>query len=180
MSKDGAGTPSLSERLIAKSAADLKALEDEIRRLHQQLVANLSASSQAALRQTEESIQIQLSEIEREVRASRDRMTFAIAEIEITPKRLIRKTMLWSAVTGGIVAMLPWAIMSWLGISVMQSNAEMVSLRMEERRMKAQISALGQIEVVRVRGQEVLMLPETAQTLMGCGPEMRPCIPLEK
>lgn len=180
MSKDGPATASITERLKAKQAEDLREQEAVMQIELTRLVGNLRQSSDDALRQTGESIKAQISEIEAGVDASRNRILMGLAEIEVHPKRTMRITMIVSAVTGGIVAMIPWAVMTGLGMGATETVTQYLDRQSAIRAEEARISTLQGIKTRMIDGQQVLMLPEGTTQIYICGATRTPCIRIEE
>ncbi len=176
MTTDGPGTPSITERLKARSEADARELETATRIELTRLAESLKASSSAALKETGESIRSQITEIEERVSASRTRILSDLAEIEIRPRRAMRRTMIASALTGAVVATIPWAVMATLGMSATEATGTWLDRRAAITREETRINALEGIEIKEIDGQAVLMLPPATRAMHLCGETRTPCI----
>jgi len=176
MSKDGPETQSIKERLTARLEETISELEDVTRSAHARLARNLQKSSTDALRQIETSMDSQFAEIVERARLHTHRMHSLLAEIEIKPRRAMRTVMITSALTGAIVAMIPWALMTWLGISATEKAGIWLERRAAITTEETRINALSEISLTEIDGQAVLMLPRATTALHICGATQTPCI----
>lgn len=184
MSETGPAKLNLSERLKARSAADLREVEDAIRNEHARLVESLRQSSRDALNEIRTSINAPISEIEGEIAASRNRMRNALAEIEIRPARAMRTVAMVSAGIGAVIAMLPWAVMSYYGVGVIGQTRELIkeraALTEEIEALTARVDRLDQVWVQDLKEGTFLVVPNAGERLFTCGTPPLPCVKLSE
>ena len=180
MSEDGPEKPNLTERLKVQSAEHLAEVQDATRIWLDAHAEVLSALSKNALERIEQNITGQMARIETEVAARTDSLNAEIAEIRIEPLKMIRRTALISAGIGGVIAMIPWGVMTYLGMSVTSETGDYFEKARRIRQQEARISALESVEIQDIGSDKVLILPANVTQLYTCGTDQTPCIKLEE
>lgn len=184
MNETGPARPSLSERLKARSAEDLREVEAAIRAEHERLAENLRQSSHDALSKIEKSIAVPIMEIERRITGSRNKMMSALAEIEINPVRTMRNTAILSAGIGALIATLPWVAMNYLGMSVIGETRVLQetkdALTAEIAASETRAAVLEKVWVADLNEGKFLMVPNAEEKLFTCGSPPIPCVRLKE
>lgn len=182
MSETGPGKLNLSERLKARSAEDLREVEIVIRAEHERLAERLRQSSDDALDKIRQSISAPITEIEREIVSSRNRMRSALTEIEMRPLQTMRRTAILSAVIAALIATLPWAVMTYLGMSLIDETRALLTTK---RVLEAEIAAMeesragqGGAWIQELDTGTFLVVPTAEKKLFTCGTPPIPCVRL--
>ena len=180
MSETGPGKLSITERLKAKSAEDIEALESEIRTAHARLATNLKQSSKDVLNDIETSIHDQLSKMQGEINHQKSSMEAKLTGIELRPIPMIWRAATVGAISAALTVALVLGIMSMMGLSATATFKTLLANRAEAAALDEKIRQLDRVWVQDLTEGTFLIIPNADERLFTCGTPPLPCVKLSE